>query len=312
MITISGERGFVRVKSWDEVLTLPGFKANIDYKATKLTGIIGQYIFAERMPCGLASCRTPHGRGFIVTVEGGDVTNIGKDCGKTHFGVDFVTMSRTFSRDAANAQRREDLTTFQAAIPELRARIEDLRNAKQGDWVFKTSQLFRSSTLCPKIVRETLAAMARERDARLMKKRLETESEAAAREALSGRRDIQSDDDEQEDRRPFREYMEEQIALIDGLPILYAEHDLRNLLIVDVLPRLRIIESLTVTGLSDAQLRDHARWIATKDEKLGRAERAIGEGIKFLRRPNLSPFMQLLDHASDRQALSRLLRLLPE
>ena len=106
--------------------------------------------------------------------------------------------------------------------------------------------------------------------------------------------------------------MQDQIALVEGLPILYPEYDLRNLLICDVLPRLRIIESLVVAGLSDAQLRDHAKWIGAKDEKIARAERAIAEGIKFLRRPNLAPFVRLLNRPSDRQAFSRLLGLLTD
>lgn len=312
MITISSERGFVQVASWDDVLALPGFKADIDHKKKKLTSIIGRYLFADKVRCGLASCRTPHGRGFIVTVEGGDITNIGKDCGKTHFGVDFITLSRTFIRDAANAERREALTKFQASIPELRAHIGELRTTKRGDWVFKTSQLFRSPNHCPEVVRDALSEMVRGRDGRLMAERLETESEAAAREAMSGLRETEPDDDGKEPRKPRRLFVQDQIALVEGLPILYPEYDLRNLLICDVLPRLRIIESLVVTGLSDAQLRDHAKWIGAKDEKIARAERAIAEGIKFLRRPNLAPFVQLLNRPSDRQAFSRLLGLLTD
>lgn len=72
------------------------------------------------------------------------------------------------------------------------------------------------------------------------------------------------------------------------------------------------VESLTVSGLGDAQLREHAKWIATKDEKVNRAERAIAEGIKFLRRPNLAPFLQLLQRPSAKEAFWRFLKQLPE
>lgn len=311
MITLNSERGFVQVENWEEVLGLPGFTTDIDHTKKKLISIIGRYLLADKVHCGLASCRTPHGRGFIVTVDGEEITNIGKDCGKTHFGVDFVTLSRSFIRDAVNAERREALTAFQLSIPNLRDYINDLRTTKRGDWIFKTLQLFRSPNNCPKKIRDTLSTMVRERHGRLMKERQETESEAAAREAMK-LQSREADQDDEEARKPRRLSVLDQIALIEGLPILYPEHDLRNLLVCDVLPQLLIIESLTVAGLSDAQLRDHARWIGSKDEKIARAERAIAEGVKFLRRPNLTPFMQLLDHRSDRQAFSRLLGLLSD
>ncbi len=53
--------------------------------------------------------------------------------------------------------------------------------------------------------------MVRERVARLMKERLETECEAAAREAMSTLRDTYHDDQDKEPRRPRRQLVQDQI-----------------------------------------------------------------------------------------------------
>jgi hypothetical protein len=63
MITISVERGLVRLSSWDEVYETPGFVKALDPKSAKLKEIIGVYSFGSRQPCGLKSCKQPHGNG---------------------------------------------------------------------------------------------------------------------------------------------------------------------------------------------------------------------------------------------------------
>ena len=307
MITLNSERGLVQIASWDDVLALPGFTANVDYKTRKLAAIVGRYVFSDWIPCGLVSCRKPHGRGFVVAIDGGQLTNIGKDCGKTHFGVDFVTMSRAFERDARNAERRERLVAFQASIPFILARIDELRVVKRGDWIFKTAHLFRS-TNSPAPVRDALSRLVRARDGRLMKARLETEAEAAAREAMVIRESESSEEDDTKPRKPRRLMVDDQIAFIEGLPIFYPELDVRELLIRDVLPRLKIIEALSVSNLSEPELRDHAKWVAAAEEKLARAERAIEEGDKFLRHRNLAPFAELITSSSDTIAFLSLLK----
>jgi hypothetical protein len=63
MITNSVERGLVRHSSWDEVYETPGFVKALDPKSAKLKEIIGVYSFGSRQPCGLKSCKQPHGNG---------------------------------------------------------------------------------------------------------------------------------------------------------------------------------------------------------------------------------------------------------
>lgn len=305
MITLNTERGLIRVASWDDVLGIPGFVDGVDPKTQSLKSIIGRYIFPDLRACGLASCRTPHGRGFIVDIGGGNVTNIGKDCGERHFGVDFELLSREFTRLDRNASRRERICEFQAQIPQLRVKIDRLRNDDRGDWVFKTARLFRSSE-CPTPIRNQITRMVQARDNQLLAERMETQAEADARDAMNP---SLLDDDGDERTTIRRRLVSEIVGIVEGVSIFYPELDIRALLIIDVLPRLKTIEELSPTELSDRELLDHVKWIGAVDEKLSSAERAIREGRKFLDRDNLAQFRSLLHSSEDVDSFVRLLRL---
>lgn len=136
MITLNSDAGLVRLDAWEDVTTRPGFTADVDPKAVQLESIIGTYRFTDYVKCGLSTCHHQHFRGYLVTTKDGRITNIGKDCGKTHFGVDFETMTRTFERDLANAERRETLVTTQHNVDQLLDQVEQLKKELKGaTWI---------------------------------------------------------------------------------------------------------------------------------------------------------------------------------
>src|SRR5580704_1957839 len=99
MITINTDKGLFRIQTWADVSTRPGFTPNLDPVAFPLKAIIGRYVFGDQVRCGLKNCHTMHNRGYIVTAASGQETNIGKDCGKTYFSVDFEHVKRQFDLD---------------------------------------------------------------------------------------------------------------------------------------------------------------------------------------------------------------------
>jgi len=142
VITFNSERGLVIVENWSDIESRPGFVKNLDPSKHGLKAIIGRYVFRDRIRCGLSNCHTPHAKGYIVvTVDGGE-TNIGKDCGRTYFGVDFDVLSKQFDRDLVAAENRETLASFAFGIEELDRHIDELRTASRGaDWVYKSTRL---------------------------------------------------------------------------------------------------------------------------------------------------------------------------
>ena len=97
MIVLNTGKELVRLESWADIEGRPGYSDNLDPSQHKLSAILGQYAFSAQIRCGLSNCHTPHHRGYLVVTQSGRETNIGKDCGKTYFGVDFEALAAVLS-----------------------------------------------------------------------------------------------------------------------------------------------------------------------------------------------------------------------
>ncbi len=188
MITLNSERGLVQIESWTDIETRPGFVKDLNPADHKLKAIIGRYVFGEKIRCGLSNCHTPHAKGYIVVTEDGHETNIGKDCGKTYFGVDFEILSNQFDRDLAASENREALATFSFHLDELEARVGTLRTAEHGaDWVYKSTRALVSlGRGCPDEVVQRVAAMIKARSSDVSTERRATDQEIEELEVREG------------------------------------------------------------------------------------------------------------------------------
>lgn len=137
MITLNtADRGFVSVKSWEDIVALPGFADKLSPKDKTLKEVIGQYTFPDNIACGLSTCRTPHKSGYIVTTESGEVTNIGNQCGKNYFGLDFDQSARAYDRAIKNHQNREIISHFKSSLESQITHVLALKSFPAGaTWV---------------------------------------------------------------------------------------------------------------------------------------------------------------------------------
>lgn len=107
-----------------------------DHRERKFGGIIAPYhLSGTKIKCGIKSCRTPHWHGYLISTSDGYETNIGKDCGKTHFKADFTAEMKRhdalyerrlklnrileLKKDAPNLLR--ELLALQSAYSELKS-----------------------------------------------------------------------------------------------------------------------------------------------------------------------------------------------
>lgn len=284
MITLNSERGLVQIESWSDIESRPGFVTNLDPTAHKLQSVIGRYIFSEKIRCGLSNCHTPHAKGYIVVTEDGHETNIGKDCGKTYFGIDFEKMSKQFDIDLKDFQNREALATFAFHLDELVTRVESLRSGERGaDWCHRAMRpLLTIGGGCPDAVVRKLATMVRSRNPEVTIERRATEREIEEIEVSTGR------------RVPRPHYVSESTGRISGIEALYPENDLRQLLVIDLEQRIEEFRKLSIHELTHTQLRDWANWIATVESTLDRAKAAIENAKTLLTAASLDPLLQSL------------------
>ncbi|MFC6523078.1 hypothetical protein ACFQAT_28340 [Undibacterium arcticum] len=141
MITINTNKSVVRLDGWDDLIGRAGFSTNLDPAEHDLDAIIGRYNIGERVRCGLSNCHTLHAKGYLVSTKSGRETNIGKDCGKAYFGVDFENLAKQFERMSTEQDNRELLSNFSFNVEELDTKIRTLRHGQRGaDWVNKHSR----------------------------------------------------------------------------------------------------------------------------------------------------------------------------
>ncbi|MDA8258299.1 MAG: hypothetical protein M0Z99_22170 [Betaproteobacteria bacterium] len=298
MIVLNTVKELVRVDAWEDIERRPGFTTELDPKAHVLEAIIGRYAFSNRIRCGLSNCHTPHAKGYIVATKDGHETNIGKDCGKTYFGVDFETLSRKFDQDITEKENRDKLWSFSFKLEEFKTQVHDLRVADRGgNWVYKTSRpLIEQDASVPAEIVRRIAVMTKTRQTVLTLEREATEREIEELEIARGR------------TLPRPQYIDEPIAEIEGLEALFPENDLRNLLVIELDEKIKAFEGENIDSLTFEQLRRWAKWIGTVDATLQTAAASLESGRRLLQRENLEPFARIIRDRRDEAQFEKYLK----
>lgn len=297
MIVLNRDKDLIRVESWQDIENLPGFRNDLNPNDHEIASVIGSYAFRDYIPCGFSNCRTQHARGFIVTTKDGFATNIGKDCGKKYFGIDFETMSQKFNQDILDKGNRERLWSFYFNIEEFKSNINDLRERPFGaSWIYhKSRPLVETSKGLPAIVIKQIANMLKTGNNVLSIERKATEEEIQQLEATQGRRVS----------RPH--YVSDPIARIEGYEALSTENDLRQLLVMDLYQTTQDFEKLSIDTLTSKELHRWSKWLSSHEATLSRVEQSMHAGRKLLNRSNLEPFLQLLESTFEIKAMNKYL-----
>jgi hypothetical protein len=284
MITLNGERGFEQVDSWEDILHLPGFTINLNPEKKQLKEIIGRYIFPEKISCGLSTCRQPHGRGYIVITQSGEVTNIGNVCGKNHFGVKFDEYSKVFTQALTDHQNRETITSFLFQLEGYVSLVSDMRSEERGaDWVYRTSRaLVERNHGCPDIIVTEINKMVRARSRDIRVVRIATEDEAKELEVIASK------------SLPRPQHIEELKGNLNGIACLYHESNIREILILDVEKNLTKLAGFNVDEAPSNELRVWAKWCQELEDKLIRVQETIKAGRALLTSENLSQFFEVI------------------
>ena len=259
----------------------------------KLDSIIGRYIFKDKIKCGLSNCHTPHAKGYIATTKEGLSTNLGKDCGKKYFGIDFEIMSKKFDRDIIEAENRKRLISFSLQIEEIERTLLDLRRKPRGaDWVYKkTRPLVSSNKGCPEVIVRQISTMLKNGTNSLIIEREATTSEVSALEAVQGKK-LQL---------PY--IISESVAVIDGLQALYPENDLRQMLVFELEENIRTFKDKNIDSLSYNELRDLTKWADSVEKTMEKVVNSVALGCNLLAQSNIEKFNRILMNQEDRLLL---------
>lgn len=290
MITLNTEQGLTIIENWEDIKTRPGFVSDLNPSNHKLDSIIGRYIFKDKIKCGLSNCHTPHAKGYIATTKEGLSTNIGKDCGKKYFGIDFENMSKKFDRDIIEAENRKKLISFSLQIDKIERALLDLRRKSRGaDWVYKkTRPLVSLNKGCPEVIVRRISMMLRNGTNSLTIEREATSSEVSALEVAQGR------------KLQHPHVISESVAFIDGLQALYPENDLRQMLVLGLEEEIRTFKGKDIDSLSYNELRDWTKWADSVEKTMEKAVNSVALGCNLLTQSNIEKFNHILMKKEDK------------
>lgn len=298
MITLNDDKGLTRIESWDDVITRPGFTIDIDPRTVQLKTIIASYTLQNYVKCGLSTCHQPHGNGYLVVTKDGRETNIGKDCGKKHFSVDFESMRRNFDRNTKNKERRERLGILQNQLPEIKKTVSLMRkDSNGGDWVYRTSRsLIDGSKGLPDCVVSTVRKMIQTGNNSVIIERLSKDSEVELSKLMG---------------KSSPQYVEENVGNLDGIRALLPDYDLRKIFAESIEPGIRKLESANIDLLSSKEVGDLINWANNLEPSIQQAKDSIILGRRLLTQENLKPLTSLLIKKEDKRRWSCFIKQLP-
>ena len=155
----------------------PNFFSQLQLRGDELDRIVGKYeLLGDKTMwavCGLNNCNTVHRYGFLICAKDGQETNIGKDCGRREFGVEFEEVEARFQkavdtqakvRSITNllSERGEMLVRLERVIPQARIQSERMK------WFYSTFQHQQSFWIqlqkCAKLSGMVRAAIRQDKD----------------------------------------------------------------------------------------------------------------------------------------------------
>jgi hypothetical protein len=297
MITISVERGLVRLQSWEDIYETSGFEKSLDPKQMQLKEIIGVYAFETMQPCGLKNCRQPHANGYLVTTTKGQVTNIGNICGKRNFSVAFTDLKRTFDRDLVAKERRERLEILQSRLPALFTALEEVKN-RALPYYAAIRHLTGDSGAMPRVIVEAVRNMRRSGDGavNLYRKATKQEHELAIATGVA--------------RQGAPYYVQETVGRLSNLGALSASNSMRQLL-QELEPALLHLKEADVASMKEKDARKIDKVTAGLDTRLEQLAESATSIESFVTKANLGQLRAILDSSPDRNQFEIFLNALP-
>ena len=226
------------------------------------------------------------------------MTNIGHNCGKNHFHIEFDQLSKAFERDIALHTYSENIGSTLIVLELYRERMADARVGAQGaDELYKKGQLLIKRTSgCPEAALSIISKMIQNRSPNLLKNREASEKEIDDLEAIQGN----------ELPRPY--YMEEKVGELHGLSFLYAENDLRSLMIIDLEEGLKRLTELDVDNGEFKELKYWSSWCSDIDRKIENVLSLLESGRRLLNEANLLQISQLIADPKQRRSYVEFIR----
>ncbi|MBN9427944.1 MAG: hypothetical protein J0H09_15685 [Burkholderiales bacterium] len=281
----------IEIRAYEDLIARPNFVCDVNPTKVALVRVLNEYHFGDSVRCGLTSCHQPHHHGYLIETDDGHETNIGNDCGRTHFGENLVTQVRLHRGREELRQQQALLATTIARKPEILARIRELRERRNGaDWLVRARRQLKDAVGTAVIVE--LQNRAKRGDLAVVEERQRSSQQIA--DILAANPSLRRQEVEFE--QVTQGYLHD-VGFINSYPELQL-NDLQN--------KMHELTSLDFSRLSVPKRLEWVKWINGIDREFEEVEDKLAEAIRFIDPSNFNLLAYLPKRdAERRKAIAR-------
>lgn len=284
MIFLKTEKGHEKLSGWEDVIRRPNFSEQIEKTGHSLSHIIGYYRFPDKLHCGLKGCNQPHNKGYIVVTTDGTESNIGKDCGKGIFGVEFGDHATEFDKYRKNEERKIYIQDAKVKLDEWRTSLESLKERRKNIlWVNNCLEALLNATKVGRTGAMEMRSIARTQDPNV---KIDVKvTDLRLRELLYKFNKTFRDSGQALDIKV--------IGKVSNLHVLLSENSLK-VMFTSVMDNIKAVQNCDENSVPSPVLADISQKANALQGDVDRIHTIFADAKAFLTKKNLSPVLKKL------------------
>jgi hypothetical protein len=270
----------IGISSFTDLENQLGFRQGIKLteELRKTAKVIEAYhIGPDPIHCGL-TCNSAHNRGYLIQLEDGTHTNVGKDCGQVHFGAsDFEGQVRSLKEIETTNFRKSQINKLLDDIPVIRKQITEVWN--------KAEPAYLALSNFKKLYPPSLIEDLRNRSTRKQLSVFVTKRKREKENSSAG--EIEVDSQGRSRQRTESEFVQEIVGELRGLAI-FTQQPRSCLKFAQEM--IELVEQTSAQDISTAQLVRFSKFTQSINDKLNEANFLLDQYELFFTEKNFQLF----------------------
>lgn len=288
MIFIKHGDSFERAEDWTEIQNRENYRPKLDLQDQQLSDVFGYYEdLPEEIPCGKASCRAGHKKGFLVITEDGLETNLGHVCGTNVFGIAFENL-------AIDLEKKANFHRYLTALKEAKKNIfihyqskAKLESSKPSlEWVAHKILDLKDPKVVGRAACQALKRMAGSGNGKVVLPRKKTKEEMELLNVMS-QKVSEIEDEDMESAKP--QFTDEVIGVVRNPECLLNDYDIALIFERDIRLVLEELNNCDPDTIPEKKVMSLGLKVFRLTERFQFLQDRFDKACVFLTKENLKP-----------------------
>lgn len=288
MIFIKHGDSFERVDNWTDIQNRENYRPKLDLRDQQLSDVFGYYEdLPEEIPCGKASCRAGHKKGFLVITEDGLETNLGHVCGTNVFGIAFENL-------AIDLEKKTNFHRYLTALKEAKKNIfihykakAKLESSKPSlEWVAHKIMDLKDPKVVGRAGYQALKRMAGSGNGKVVLTRKKTKEEMDLLDVMSQK---VSDTEEEDTVNAKPQFTDEVIGVVRNPECLLNDYDIALIFERDIRAVLEELNNCDPDEIPEKKVMSLGLKVFRLNERFKFLEDRFEKACVYLTKENLKP-----------------------